>query len=135
MLLRIPAAAAAAPIAEILELIREATFDAGAPPGAHPFLEVRVLDDGPDPTRRRAIEQALEGKPVRLASIKLEPPQRTAGLSDVDEALASTLADLGSLDPEEIMRSAYVERYRAEPDISLLAALREILSSEAANAK
>jgi len=132
MLVRIPADAAA-PIAEILQLIREATFDAGAPSDAHPFLEVRVLDDGPDPTRRRAIEQALEGKPVRLASIKLEPPQRTA--VSIDEVFASTLADLNSLDPEEMMRSAYVERYRSEPDISLLAALREILSSEAANAK
>jgi exonuclease SbcD len=134
MLVRIPADAAA-PIAEILQLIREATFDAGAPPVAHPFLEVRVLDDGPDPTRRRAIEQALDGKPVRLASIKLEPLQRTDGRSGVDEAFAATLADLGSLDPEEIMRSAYIERYRSEPDVSLLAALREILSSEAANTK
>jgi exonuclease SbcD len=133
-LVRIPADAAA-PIADILQLIREATFDAGASPSAHPFLEVRVLDDGPDPARRRTIEQALDGKPVRLASIKLEPPQRAAGGSGRDEAFASTLADLGSLDPEEIMRSAYVEHYRSEPDVSLLAALREILSSEAANAK
>ena len=51
-----------------------------------------------------------------------------------DEEFASTLADLASLDPEEIMRSAYVERYRCEPDPSLLSALREILS-EAVNAK
>jgi DNA repair protein SbcD/Mre11 len=134
MLVRIPADHAA-PISEVLQLIQQATFDPSAHRGSHPFLEVRVLDDGPDPTRRRTIEQALDAKPVRLASIKLESPQRTAAASGIDEALVSTLADLGSLDPEEIMRSAYVERYQSEPDISLLAALREILAGEAANAK
>jgi exonuclease SbcD len=126
MLLRIPADAAA-PLAEILQLISGTIFDPCVTPGAYPFLEIRVLDDGPDPTRRRTIEQALEGKPVRLASIRLEPPQRAAGGSWVDEEFASTLADLASLDPEEIMRSAYVERYQSEPDPSLLSALREIL--------
>jgi len=133
MLLRIPADAAA-PLAEILQLISETAFDAGVPRGVHPFLEIRVLDDGPDPARRRTIERALEGKPVRLASIRLESPQRMADASCVDEEFESTLADLASLDPEEIMRSAYVERYRCEPDPSLLSALREILS-EAVNAK
>jgi hypothetical protein len=93
------------------------------------------LDDGPDPSRRRTIEQALDGKPVRLASIKLESPQRTAALSSADEGLTSALADLASLDPEEIMRAVYFERYQSEPDITVLAALREVLAGEAANAK
>ena len=132
MLVRIPPEGAA-PMSELLELIRQVSFYPGTLRGDHPFLEVRVVDDGPDPTRRRTIEGALDGKPVRLASIKLESPQRIdAGF---DEAFASTLADLSSLDPEEIMRSAYLERYRSEPDISLLAALREILVGEKANAK
>src|SRR5262245_49099368 len=130
MLLRIPAGAAA-PLAEILHQINETVFDAGVPRGVHPFLEIRVLDDGPDPARRRTIERALEGKPVRLASIRLEPLQRTADVSCVDEEFASTLSDLASLDPEEIMRSAYLERYQREPDPSLLSALREILSEAA----
>ena len=135
MLVRIPADSVARPIGEILQLMRNETFDPGRCRDALPFLEVRILDDGPDPTRRRAVEEALEGKPVRLASIRLEPLLRTDGTSDADEALASGLADLGSLDPEEIMRAAHIERYRSEPDASLLAALREILASEAANAK
>ena len=135
MLVHIPADAVARPIGEILELIRKESFDAGPCPDALPFLEVRILDDGPDPTRRRAIEEALEGKPVRLASIRLEPLVRTAAMPGAEEELASGLADLRSLDPEEIMRAAHMERYRSEPDASLLAALREILASEAANAK
>ena len=135
MLVRIPADGVARPIGEILQLIRKETVDPGPWPDALPFLEVRILDDGPDPTRRRAIEEALEGKPVRLASIRLEPLVRTPAIPGADEALASGLDDLGSLDPEEIMRAAHMERYRSEPDASLLAALREILASEAVNAK
>ena len=88
-----------------------------------------LLDDGPDPTRRRRIEEALAGKAVRLASIKLESPARP------DEAAGSpalpALADLGSLDAEEIMLGAHRERYGAEPDPALVTALREILADEA----
>jgi len=135
MLVRSPADGVARPIGEILQLIRKETVDPGPWPDALPFLEVRILDDGPDPTRRRAIEEALEGKPVRLASIRLEPLVRTPAIPGADEALASGLDDLGSLDPEEIMRAAHMERFRSEPDASLLAALREILASEAVNAK
>jgi len=135
MLLRIPADGVARPIGEILQLIRRETFHPGPCPDAFPFLEVRILDDGPDPTRRRAVEEALEGKPVRLASIRLEPLVRSAWMSGADEELASGLANLGSLDPEEIMRAAHMERYRSEPDASVLAVLREVLASEAANAK
>ena len=129
ILLRIPSDAAA-PIDQVLQRIHETIFDAEVHPEAYPFLEVRVIDDGPDPTRRHRIEQALAGKPVRLALIRLESPQRTAAMFGVDKASADTLTALSSLDPEKIMLSAYVERYHCEPDPSLLEAFREILSAE-----
>jgi exonuclease SbcD len=116
----------AAPIAVVLQMIVDATFDADLPPEAHPFLEVRILDDGPDPTRRRRIEEALAGKAVRLASIKLEAPVR-AEAGDSPAVATPVLADLNSLDPEEIALSAHRERYRTEADPSVIAALREIL--------
>ena len=123
-------AGAAKPIAEVLSVLAAAEFDATLPPEAHPFLEVRVLDDGPDPTRRRRIEVALAGQPVRLASIKLESPARAASGVEDPAATLPTLADLSALDPEEIMVAAHRERYRCEPDPALLAALREILTAE-----
>ncbi len=126
-LLRLPAGAAA-PMAEVLQVLGETQFDASLPPEARPFLEVRVLDDGPDPTRRRRIEQALEGQAVRLASIKLEAPARIGGAAE--NPAAPALADLSARDPEEIMRAAHRERYGAEADPALLAALREILAAE-----
>ena len=118
----------AAPIAEVLQLLADAVFDSELPPEAHPFLEVRVLDDGPDPTRRRRIEEALAGKAVRLASIKLEPPPRSETSAQAT-AEAPALADLSALDPEEIALSAHRERYGTEPEPSVLAALREILAA------
>ncbi len=129
-LMRLPSKAAA-PMTEILKLIEEADFGTDLSPDAHPFLEVRVLDDGPDPTRRRRIEQALDGKPVRLASIRMEALPKTAAGNEGIIPSEPTVTDLNSLDPEEILTSAYRERYGADPDSSLLAALREILNSEA----
>jgi exonuclease SbcD len=126
---RVPAGKAA-PIEEVLQLLAEARFDSALPPEAHPFLEVRVLDDGPNPTRRRRIEQALEGKAVRLASIRLEAAPRVESTAS-DGVVAPALADLGSLDPEEILIEAHRERYGAAPDAALLAAFREILAAEA----
>lgn len=126
-MLRLPTGPAR-PLAEVLPVLADFPFDPTLPPTAHPFLEVRVLEDGPDPARRRRIELALDGKPVRLASIKLESPASR----EATPALASapTLADLGSLDPQEIVASAHRERYGTEPDPTLLAALREILAQE-----
>jgi len=118
----------AVPIAELLQLLTDAVFDPTVQLDAQPFLEVRVLDDGPDPTRRRRIEEAIAGKAVRLASIKLESPARPEAAGSL---AAPAFVDLGSLDAEEIMLAAHRERYRAEPDPSLLAALREILADEA----
>lgn len=128
-LLRLPARTAA-PLAEVLRLIGEMELDAVLPTAEQPLLEVRVLDDGPDPTRRRQIEQALEGKAVRLALIRLERPARPEGAVEAAPPVP-TLADLSSLDPEEIMSAAHRERYGSEPDPRLLLALREILASVA----
>ncbi len=125
-LLRLPVDAAAS-VEEVLRVVAEMKFDAALVPGAHPYLELRIMEEGPDPTRRARIEQALAGLGVRLASIKLERRERTAGLA---EAAVET-ADLGTLDPEEIMVAAHRERFGAEPDAALMAALREILTTVA----
>ena len=74
----------------------------------HPFLEVRVLEDQPDPTRRKRIEQALEGKPVRLASIKVENLARKNASSDSSDQLANV--DLKTINPEDIFLSAHLEK-------------------------
>jgi len=127
-LLRLPKDGAAS-LPEVLRVLRETEFDATLPPEAWPFLEVRVLDDGPDPTRRRRVEQALEGKPVRLVPLKQERVRSGEAASDVDAPLPG-LADLSSLDPVDIMAEAHREKFHTEPSPALLAALREVLAAE-----
>jgi len=94
----------------------------------HPFLEVRVLDDQPDPTRRKRIEQALEGKPIRLASIKLEKPARPSG--SLDCSAEPVTVDLKTINPEAIFLGAHLEKYGTAADESLVNAFREILLQE-----
>jgi exonuclease SbcD len=111
----------------LVTLLRNYAYGAADAREKFPFLEVRYLDDGPDPQRRYKIERALEGKPVRLAHTKFEPKDKPATLVP-DEGDAG-LGDLQSLDPLAVLLAAYGERYEgAEPEAALLSAFREILS-------
>ncbi len=103
--------------------------NASLPLDQHPFLEVRVLEDQPDPTRRKRIEQALEGKPIRLASIKVENPARRHAFNDATAELPT--ADLKTINPEEIFLGAHLEKYGTAADESLIRAFHEILREEA----
>ncbi|MEY2597936.1 MAG: exonuclease subunit SbcD, partial [Verrucomicrobiota bacterium] len=127
-LLRIPERGAL-PLEELLHEIRTRSFPTDLPAEQHPFLEIRVLDDGPDPSRRRRIEEALADKPVRLASLRLES-RKPAGA--IPHALANaTLEELVAMNPEEILRSAHRELYQTEPEPEVLSALAQILRETA----
>lgn len=128
MMLRIPASGAAV-IDDVLNQLGSVLLDATLPQEQHPFIEVRILEEGPDPLRRRRIEQALDGKPLRLASIKVESPEREAAASQ--SAAAFHHADLKTIDPEDIFTDAYCEKYGTQPDTRVLEAFREILLQEA----
>jgi len=123
-LLRVPRGKAVGFI-ELLEQLADLPAQHELALELHPFLEVRVLDDGPDPTRRRRIEEALEGKAVRLASLRMEPVFRENGAEG--EGAAPVLEDLGSLDPLEIMLGAHQERYQSAPEEDVIGVLKEIL--------
>jgi exonuclease SbcD len=117
----------AIPMTELEQLLRNEDFGAAVLSQKHPFLEVRYLDDGPDPTRRYRVEQALAGKPVRLANTKFEAREPASDAARAGEA--EDLGDLNALDPLEVLLAAYHERYEgAQPEPAVLAAFREILS-------
>ena len=128
MMLRIPASGAAV-IDDVLGQLGSVLLAATLPQEQHPFAEVRILEEGPDPLRRRRVEQALEGKPVRLASIKVESAEREVAAGQ--SAGASHHADLKTIDPEDIFTDAYCEKYGTQPDTRVLEAFREILLQEA----
>ena len=73
-LLRVPATPA--PLDEVLAALEALELD-HLPPQAHPYLEVRVLLDGPEPGLRARVEAALEGKPVRSPSTSWRACSRT----------------------------------------------------------
>jgi exonuclease SbcD len=128
MLLRVPESGAAR-IDDVISQLEALAFDPALPPEQHPFLEVRVLEEGPDPLRRRRVEQAIEGKLLRLASIKIERVERED--MAVHSAAEFEHVDLKAIDPEDIFQDAYRSKYQSEPNSLVLAAFREILQQEA----
>ncbi|MGK5073749.1 exonuclease SbcCD subunit D C-terminal domain-containing protein [Janthinobacterium sp. ZB1P44] len=117
-LLRVPATPA--PIAEVLAQLAALDVPA-APPEAQPFLEVRVRLDAPEPGLRTRIETALDGKPVRLAKIETS----SAARSNAPENM--TLDQLGQLQPDDIFRRLYLQKYAKEAPPEQLSALAELL--------
>ncbi|MGK5004946.1 exonuclease SbcCD subunit D C-terminal domain-containing protein [Janthinobacterium sp. LB2P70] len=117
-LLRVPGTPA--PIDEVLAQLAALDVPA-APAEAQPFLEVRVRLDAPEPGLRTRIETALDGKPVRLAKIETS----SAARSSTPENL--TLDQLAQLQPDDIFRRLYLQKYGKEAPPEQLSALAELL--------
>ncbi|WP_426193350.1 exonuclease SbcCD subunit D C-terminal domain-containing protein [Massilia sp. DWR3-1-1] len=90
-----------------------------------PFLEVRVLLDAPEPGLRARIENALAGKPVRLA--KIEPTRKHVAGSGDDGAAALSLDQLAQLQPDDIFRRLYEQRYGDPAPADQLSAFAELM--------
>lgn len=120
----------AASMDDLIPLLEDLKVSSEATEEQYPFLEVRVLDDGPDPMRRKRIEGVLKDKPIRLASIKLE----TAATKESENAAEPqlTLSDLRTIDPERVFVNAWSERYDAEPNTEILEAFRQVVSQQVA---
>jgi len=88
-----------------------------------PYLEVRVLLDGPEPGLRAQVEAALEGKPVRLA--KIEPTRRVQTAPGIEPALS--LDQLAQLQPDDIFRRLWQQRFGEDAPDDQMAAFGELL--------
>jgi exonuclease SbcD len=126
-LLRVPATPG--PLAEVLAEL-EALALPELPLHAQPYLEVRVLLDGPEPGLRAQVEAALAGKPVRLA--KIEPTRKVSTAAAVEDAM--TLDQLAQLQPDDIFRRLYLQRFGEEAPAEQLAAFGELMLAGAAEA-
>jgi DNA repair protein SbcD/Mre11 len=82
-----------------------------------PYLQVRVLLDGPEPALRHKIETALAGKAVRLAKIDAQYPATT---KETQELI--TAEKLNELQPVDVFGKVYQSRYQSEvpPEIMQL---------------
>lgn len=117
-LLRVPDKPA--PVVEVLAQLAALDLPA-APAQAQPFLEVRVRLDAPEPGLRTRIEAALDGKPVRLAKIETSSAARSTQIESM------TLDQLGQLQPDEIFRRLYQQKFGKEAPVEQLSALAELL--------
>lgn len=75
-----------------------------------PYLEVHVLLTEPDPGFRHRVEEALEGKAVRLAGII--PSYPADGSSP--ERVPLTVSDLQRIQPLDMLRHAFQSKYGGE---------------------
>jgi exonuclease SbcD len=119
-LLRIPATPA--PLKDVLAALVALDLP-DLPVHARPFLEVRVLLDAPEPSLRAQVEAALEGKPVRLA--KIEPTRKAATQQEADAVL--TLDQLAQMQPDDIFRRLYKQKYDADAPHEQLSAFAELM--------
>jgi exonuclease SbcD len=86
-----------------------------------PFLEVRILLDGPEPALRHKVEMALSGKRVRLAKIDVK-------------YLASTLQapefitpdELSELQPIDVFGKVYRSRYNIDVPNDILQLFKQV---------
>ncbi|WP_296949941.1 exonuclease SbcCD subunit D C-terminal domain-containing protein [uncultured Massilia sp.] len=120
-LLRVPPAPA--PLPDVLAALADLDLPDDLPAHAWPYLEVRVLLDGPEPGLRAQVEAALEGKPVRLA--KIEPTRRVTTTAGIEPALS--LDQLAQLQPDDIFRRLWQQRFGADAPDDQLAAFAELL--------
>jgi len=87
-----------------------------------PLLEVRIKLSAPEPGLRAAIEEVLQGKPVRLAKIETT----SAARASFEEA-ALSLDQLATLQPDDIFKRLYRQRFGSEAPPEQLAAFAELV--------
>lgn len=99
------------PLQEVINLLEQLPTEDLTPEVA-PYLEVRVLLNGPEPALRHKVETALKGKNVRLAKIDVRYPVATAQ----DEEFI-TQEKLLELRPIDVFTKTYQLKYSCEvPD-------------------
>ena len=95
---------------------------ADGPLEQQPLLEVRIKLSAPEPGLRGAIEEALQGKPVRLAKIETSSAARACF-----EEAALSLDQLATLQPDDVFKRLYRQRFGNDAPPEQLAAFAELV--------
>jgi len=113
-LVRIPSVPGTLPeVLKALQLLPATTHDAQPAP----YLEVRVLIDGPEPALRHIIESAIEGKQVRLATIKRSYKGESESAGNTQLIAPDKLEELK---PQEVFTKLYEARYNTTVPVDML---------------
>jgi exonuclease SbcD len=87
-----------------------------------PYLEVKILLEGPEPALRHKIETALAGKKVRLAKIDVKYPVTT---QEAQEFI--TPEKLNDLQPIDVFGKVYQSRYNSEVPTEILQLFQKVV--------
>jgi len=104
-LMRVPSVHSSLP--DVLDAILQLEEVEGDP-NTYPYLEVRVLLDGPEPGLRHKIETALAGKNLRLAKIDVRYPKSASEETDHKTADPEQLLNL---QPIDVLQKVYQNKY------------------------
>ncbi|MCW3466638.1 exonuclease SbcCD subunit D [Chitinophaga nivalis] len=91
--------------------------------GLAPYLEVRVLEEGPEPARRFKIESALAGKHVRLARIDV---RYHSSSTNGDQTSIVAADELSNLQPLDVFSKVYQSRYNTAVPEKLLQLFHQV---------
>jgi len=108
------------PLYEVIALLEQLPNKDSAPETT-PYLEVRVLLEGPEPALRHKVETALIGKKVRLAKIDVKYPAST---QEAQEFI--TPEKLNELQPIDVFGKAYQSRYNSEVPTEILQLFQQV---------
>lgn len=86
-----------------------------------PFLEVRILLDGPEPALRHKVETALARKRVRLAKIDVKYPASTLQAPEF-----ITPDELSELQPIDVFGKVYHSRYNIDVPNDILQLFKQV---------
>jgi exonuclease SbcD len=86
-----------------------------------PYMEVRVLLNGPEPSLRHQIESAIENKNVRLVKIDVKYPTG----NNADEEVI-TYEKLDEVQPVTIFDKIYKSRYNSETPAELISLFNQV---------
>lgn len=108
------------PLHEVIPLLEQLPLMDNVPETT-PYLQVRVLLDGPEPALRHKIEKALAGKKVRLAKIDVIYPASTQ-----DTPAFITPEKLNELQPLDVFDKVYQSRYNTEIPNDILKLFQQV---------
>ncbi|MDZ7790358.1 MAG: exonuclease SbcCD subunit D C-terminal domain-containing protein [Xanthomonadales bacterium] len=111
------------PLLKTLEALEDLEIDRSEP-DREPWLEVRVLLEGPEPGLRQKIEEALIDKPVRL--VKISPTRKQVDAESENDPEGTTL-ELELEQPDQLFIRRYRQEWDEDPEEELTALFRELL--------
>lgn len=76
-----------------------------------PYLEVRVLCDGPEPSLKQQVQEALEGKQVRLAKIDARRREVQTHTDGTEKVILTSEDKLKELKPVSLLQQVYELKY------------------------